>query len=224
MSFLTFGWLASSVGGAGCGPGSASSMPSWVPGGRLVKALRSAMPAMLKVPGAHRLGELGDVEGEVPALVVVPAELPEVFVLRQGQPVGLELNALVQVALGVQRSVPWPARRPWWSPGRSPRALSGSRRRKGSGWPRCRRLFSSSGVGSGPRSRGRRKDQPGIGESRRAGVTAVQALTPSVLRSTSEKNRLGSAIGAVSPRIEAHIAWLEQELSDLDRWWRGRWL
>ena len=32
----------------------------------------------------------------------------------------------------------------------------------------------------------------------------------------SEKNRLGSAIGAVSPRIEAHIAWLEQELSDLD--------
>ena len=26
----------------------------------------------------------------------------------------------------------------------------------------------------------------------------------------------GTAIGAVSPRIEAHIAWLEQELSDLD--------
>ena len=33
----------------------------------------------------------------------------------------------------------------------------------------------------------------------------------------SEKNRLGSAIGAVSTRIEAHIAWLEQELSDLDK-------
>ncbi len=33
----------------------------------------------------------------------------------------------------------------------------------------------------------------------------------------SEKNRLGSAIGAVSPRIEAHIAWLEQELSDLEK-------
>ena len=33
----------------------------------------------------------------------------------------------------------------------------------------------------------------------------------------SEKNRLGSAIGAVSPRIEAHIAWLEQELNDLDK-------
>ena len=33
----------------------------------------------------------------------------------------------------------------------------------------------------------------------------------------SEKNRLGTALGAVSPRIEAHIAWLEQELSDLDK-------
>ncbi len=38
----------------------------------------------------------------------------------------------------------------------------------------------------------------------------------------SEQNRLGTAIGAVSPRavsprIEAHIAWLEQELSDLDQ-------
>ena len=33
----------------------------------------------------------------------------------------------------------------------------------------------------------------------------------------SEKNWLGTAIGAVSPRIEAHIAWLEQELNDLDK-------
>ena len=33
----------------------------------------------------------------------------------------------------------------------------------------------------------------------------------------SEQNRLGTASGAVSPRIEAHIAWLEQELSDLDK-------
>ena len=33
----------------------------------------------------------------------------------------------------------------------------------------------------------------------------------------SEKNRLGTAIGAVSPRIEAHIGWLEQELNDLDQ-------
>ena len=32
----------------------------------------------------------------------------------------------------------------------------------------------------------------------------------------SEKNRLGTAISAVRPRIEAHIAWLEQELKDLD--------
>ena len=33
----------------------------------------------------------------------------------------------------------------------------------------------------------------------------------------SEKNRLGTAINAVRPRIEAHIAWLEQELKDLDK-------
>ena len=33
----------------------------------------------------------------------------------------------------------------------------------------------------------------------------------------SGKNRLGTAIGTVNPRIEAHIAWLEQELSDLDK-------
>ena len=32
----------------------------------------------------------------------------------------------------------------------------------------------------------------------------------------SEKNRLGTAISAVRPRIEAHIVWLEQELEDLD--------
>ena len=32
----------------------------------------------------------------------------------------------------------------------------------------------------------------------------------------AEKNRLGSAIAAVRPRIEAHIAWLEQELSEID--------
>ena len=33
----------------------------------------------------------------------------------------------------------------------------------------------------------------------------------------SEKNRLGTAISAVRPRIEAHIAWLDQELRDLDQ-------
>ena len=32
----------------------------------------------------------------------------------------------------------------------------------------------------------------------------------------SEKNRLGTAISAVRPRIEAHVTWLEQELDDLD--------
>ena len=32
----------------------------------------------------------------------------------------------------------------------------------------------------------------------------------------SEKNRLGTAVSAVRPRIEAHVAWLEQELDDLD--------
>ncbi len=32
----------------------------------------------------------------------------------------------------------------------------------------------------------------------------------------AEKNRLRSAITVVRPRIEAHIAWLEQELSDID--------
>ena len=32
----------------------------------------------------------------------------------------------------------------------------------------------------------------------------------------SEKNRLGSATVAVRPRIQAHIAWLERELKDLD--------
>ena len=35
----------------------------------------------------------------------------------------------------------------------------------------------------------------------------------------SEKNRLSSATIAVRPRIEAHIAWLEQELDDLDEGW-----
>ena len=33
----------------------------------------------------------------------------------------------------------------------------------------------------------------------------------------SEKNRLGTAVSAVRPRIEAHIDWLERELDDLDK-------
>ena len=32
----------------------------------------------------------------------------------------------------------------------------------------------------------------------------------------AENNRLGRALREVRPRIEAHIAWLEQELSELD--------
>ena len=46
-------------------------------------------------------------------------------------------------------------------------------------------------------------------------LTALRRQVMTML--VSEKNRLGTAIGAVSPRIEAHIAWLEQELSDLDK-------
>ena len=33
----------------------------------------------------------------------------------------------------------------------------------------------------------------------------------------AERNRLGPAIPAVRPRIQAHIVWLEQELADLDK-------
>ena len=33
----------------------------------------------------------------------------------------------------------------------------------------------------------------------------------------AERNRLGPAIPAVRPRIQVHIAWLEQELADLDK-------
>ena len=36
----------------------------------------------------------------------------------------------------------------------------------------------------------------------------------------AEKNWLGSAIAAVRPRIEAHTAWLEQDLGDIDE---GPW-
>jgi transposase len=34
---------------------------------------------------------------------------------------------------------------------------------------------------------------------------------------TAEKNRLGSALPPVRPSLQAHIGWLEQELSELDR-------
>ena len=45
----------------------------------------------------------------------------------------------------------------------------------------------------------------------------TSAMMPAATAALMMKNRLGSAIGAVSPRIEAHIAWLEHELSDLDK-------
>jgi transposase len=34
---------------------------------------------------------------------------------------------------------------------------------------------------------------------------------------TAEKNRLGSALPAVRPHLQAHIQWLEQEMGDLDQ-------
>jgi transposase len=53
--------------------------------------------------------------------------------------------------------------------------------------------------------------------------TAAQALTALVVRRhqmvsmlVAEKNRLGTALPSVRPRIQAHISWLEQELEDLD--------
>ena len=53
--------------------------------------------------------------------------------------------------------------------------------------------------------------------------TQTQALSSLVARRhqvmgllVSEKNRLGSARGAVRPRIEAHIDWLKEELEELD--------
>ena len=39
---------------------------------------------------------------------------------------------------------------------------------------------------------------------------------PVVAMLVAENNRLGRALREVHPRIEAHIAWLEQELSELD--------
>ena len=54
--------------------------------------------------------------------------------------------------------------------------------------------------------------------------TEVQALNSLVTRRyqvmamlVAEKNRLGTASRALRPRIQAHVAWLEQELAELDR-------
>ena len=63
--------------------------------------------------------------------------------------------------------------------------------------------------------------RPAIRQLRDADTQELNALTTRrnqvMTMLVSEKNRLGTAIGAVSPRIEARIAWLEQELSDLDK-------
>ena len=63
--------------------------------------------------------------------------------------------------------------------------------------------------------------RPAIRQLRDADTQELNALTTRrnqvMTMLVSGKNRLGTTIGAVSPRIEAHIAWLEQELSDLDK-------
>ena len=53
--------------------------------------------------------------------------------------------------------------------------------------------------------------------------TEAQALSALVARRhqlismlVAEKNRSGTALSSVRPRVQAHIAWLEQELKDLD--------
>ena len=64
--------------------------------------------------------------------------------------------------------------------------------------------------------------RPSVRPLRDADTQALNSLTARrhqvLTMLVSEKNRLGlgTAISAVRPRIEAHIAWLEQELSDLD--------
>ena len=63
--------------------------------------------------------------------------------------------------------------------------------------------------------------RPEVGPLKDAETQVLNSLTARrrqvMTMLVSEKNRLGTAIGAVSPRIEAHIAWLEQELNDLDK-------
>ena len=112
---------------------------------------------------------------------------------------------------------PWPLRhcRWWWST----HARSGTSPRPPERWPRPT-LWTQ---GSWP-----------ISPTPSVLVRPLQDAATQVLNSltarrhqvmtmlVSEKNRLGTASGAVSPRavsprIAAHIAWLEQELSDLDK-------
>ena len=62
--------------------------------------------------------------------------------------------------------------------------------------------------------------RPSVRPLREAETQVLNSLAASrhqvMIMLVSEKNRLGAAISAVRPRIEAHIAWLEQELNDLD--------
>ena len=62
--------------------------------------------------------------------------------------------------------------------------------------------------------------RPALRSLKDAGTQVLTSLVARRHRVTSilvaENIRLGSAISAVRPRIEAHIAWLEQELSDVD--------
>ena len=63
--------------------------------------------------------------------------------------------------------------------------------------------------------------RPPVRPLRNAETQVLSSLTARrhqvVTMLVSEKNRLGTAISAVRPRIEAHIAWLEQEVKDLDQ-------
>ena len=62
--------------------------------------------------------------------------------------------------------------------------------------------------------------RPPVRPLRDAETQALNALAARrhqvMIMLVSEKNRLSSATIAVRPRIEAHIAWLERELDDLD--------
>ena len=63
--------------------------------------------------------------------------------------------------------------------------------------------------------------RPPVRPLRDAETQALNALAARrhqvMIMLVSEKNRLSSATIAVRPRIEAHIAWLERELDDLDK-------
>ena len=63
--------------------------------------------------------------------------------------------------------------------------------------------------------------QPPVRPLRDAETQALSSLTARrhqvMTMLVSEKNRLSTATTAVRPRIEAHIAWLERELNDLDQ-------